>query len=107
MKKFIKDKLKEAFNMQYKNPSNEIGGMEDIDWGKLVQTKPYEDILTQVRLDWGSESDLYQALLDVYVDDKFNHAKFLHILKDYDVYNQYAHFLRMNEDLMKKNNKTK
>lgn len=84
------------------NEETEIGGKEDVEFADIVNLKPYDGILMQVRADWGKDSDLYQELLQQYVGEKLNFPKVISILKNYDVYDEYKHFFDMNENKIPK-----
>jgi len=79
----------------------EVGGREDVEFADIISVHPYDEILMQVRNDWGKDSDLYGELLNQFVGTKLNLPKVIAILKNYDVYDEYKHYFNMNEDKLK------
>lgn len=80
---------------------NEIGNKDDIDMATKNYVDPYFDLLYQVGLDWGKGSSIYNALENAWLNANKTFpevGKLIKILKDYDVYNDYQHFLKLNEN---------
>ena len=95
MKNFIKNKLNEFLNeIVPLNVPNVAGTKADVELAKVLQAKPYFELLQAVRADWGKDSDLYQALVPLYISDKFDLKKIKGVLDYFDV---YKHFLSLNE----------
>ena len=101
MRNFIKNRLKWHINEHLK-VSNEIGGLEDIEIVDLLKYQPYIQILNQVKKDWGGESDLYAQLLTCFINNKPDVKQLISVLKNFDVFDSYSHFLNLNEALVKK-----
>lgn len=95
MKSFIKNKLRENLG------NTEVGNREDARWGSMMPTMPpFIDLLVQIDKDWGRSSDVYQALLHYFVDNGKSVNQVANILKSYDVYDDYQHFLGVNEQMI-------
>ena len=79
---------------------SELGSREDVeDFGiKHLKVIPHFDILTQVAQDWGRDSSLYNALQYYFLRGDLSVSKLAGILKDYDVFDNYKHFLNLNEE---------
>ena len=98
MKKFIKTRLNELLKEMYPlNVPSTLGTKKDIELAKVLQAKPYFDLLVAIRNDWGKDSDVYQALVPFFLTDKFDNNGFIRTLQEYDVYEQYKHLLNLNE----------
>jgi GNAT superfamily N-acetyltransferase len=79
---------------------SEVGNREDVeDFGlKHLKVIPHFDILNQVSIDWGRDSSLYNSLLNYFLKGNFSVSKLAGILKNYDVFDDYKHFLNLNEE---------
>ena len=90
-KKIIKQMLNEMLR------PNEMGDKSDVEMANIVQAKPYVELLAHVANDWGKDSDLYSELQTVFMRDKLDFNELVNILNNYDVYNDYAYLLGLNE----------
>jgi hypothetical protein len=73
------------------------GGMGDIEMSDIVKLNPYFHVLTKIREDWGVGSDLYQAVVTEFLDEKFDLNKIKKILYNYDVLEDYFPSYELNE----------
>ena len=82
---------------------SELGGKEYFKFGKdqnMSDVVPYFELVNTIFNDWGPNSDLYNAIVDAAAN--FDTKRIINILNDYDVYDEYAHFLHLNEAKDKK-----
>lgn len=94
MKRYIK--IYEQFIKEY----SEKGGKDDIEFATDIHIRPYFDILIKISEDFGRDSDLYNEVFNLFVEDKININKLINILKNYDVYNEYSYLLKFNESAL-------
>ena len=73
------------------------GGMGDVEMSDIVKLNPYFHVLTKIREDWGVGSDLYQAVVTEFLDEKFDLNKIKKILYNYDVLEDYFPSYELNE----------
>lgn len=73
------------------------GGMGDVEMSDIVKLNPYFHVLEKIRKDWGVGSDLYQAVVTEFLDEKFDLNKIKKILYNYDVLEDYFPSYELNE----------
>ena len=73
------------------------GGEGDIEMADIVKLNPYFHVLDKIRRDWGVGSDLYQAVVILFLDEKFDLNKVKEILYNYDVLEDYFPSYELNE----------
>jgi hypothetical protein len=73
------------------------GGEGDIEMADIVKLNPYFHVLDKIRRDWGVGSDLYQAVVIPFLDEKFDLNKVKEILYNYDVLEDYFPSYKLNE----------
>lgn len=73
------------------------GGMGDVEMSDIVKLNPYFHVLEKIREDWGVSSDLYQAVVIEFLNEKFDLNKVKKILYNYDVLEDYFPSYELNE----------
>ena len=73
------------------------GGMGDVEMSDIVKLNPYFHVLEKIREDWGVSSDLYQAVVIEFLNEKFDLNKVKSILYNYDVLEDYFPSYELNE----------
>jgi hypothetical protein len=73
------------------------GDVGDVEMADIVKLNPYFHILEKIRKDWGVGSDLYQAVVIPFLDEKFDLNKIKKILYNYDVLEDYFPSYELNE----------
>jgi hypothetical protein len=95
---WIDDYLKKKNELK----EDKLGGIEHLDDEQnfnVTEFLPYIDLLTKVEEDWGEDSDLYNSLLNAYLDRPLNLKRIISVLKNYDVYDDYISLVNLNEDI--------
>lgn len=95
MKRLIKKLLRENLG------NTEVGSVEDARWASKMPTyPPFVNLMMQIDTDFGRKSEIYQALLEYFVSGNKDLNGILHILKAFNVEDQYMHFLNVNEQMI-------
>ncbi len=86
-------------DMKSKNETTEVGSREDVYLSNKISYRPYENIISAVREDFGKDSDIYLDLMDFYAyNQKFELKDLVAILQKYDVADRYDVELGINEN---------
>lgn len=95
MKGLIKKLLRENL------AKTELGNREDARWASKMPTyPPFINLMVQVDTDFGRDSEIYRALLEYFANDGKDLNGVLHILKAFNVEDNYMHFLNVNETMI-------
>ncbi len=88
-------------DMKSKNETTEVGSREDVYMSNKISLRPYENIISAVREDFGKNSDIYLDLMDFYAyNQRFELKDLIAILQKYDVADKYNHILGVNENTL-------